>query len=321
MFSRTTCPVCGGAHAKSYWALVAPFLRIYALDRDAPTTTQLRDCLECGHRFFRERYTEAEMARLYSGYRGERYLRIRQAWEPWYSTQVNDQNLSAAVIHNRQQALRELLQLVGIHSAEGRVLVDVGGDAGQFIPQDLCEEAYVVEASDRKPIDGVQGLSQLDALPRPADVVLCLHVLEHLPDPKRFLQGLVASQRLAPGCMVVLEVPQERIRLGPGLGRTWYANGLCWLANQRWLVIPLDLASTVARIKIGWLMAPLFIKQHEHVQFYTAQSLQRLAEGVGLEVVLLLAPQDSQGAGFRGVIRLVARVPVPGSEAGVVVRA
>ena len=80
----------------------------------APITAQLRECTDCGHRFFPERYNETEMARLYGEYRGERYLRVRQAWEPWYTRRVNEQNLQAGVVQSRQQALRELLQRAGI---------------------------------------------------------------------------------------------------------------------------------------------------------------------------------------------------------------
>lgn len=92
----------------------------------------------CGHRFFRERYSNKELTQLYGGYREDAYLKARQRWEPWYSARLNGAGLDPQVIAGRQNQLRELLRQVGWRQGERRVVVDVGGDAGQFIPLDLA---------------------------------------------------------------------------------------------------------------------------------------------------------------------------------------
>ncbi len=311
------CPCCGSVKARSRWALVAPFVRHYALGPDAPFTAQLRECQTCGHRYFRERYTNEELARLYGGYREEAYLKARQRWEPWYSARLNSTGLDPQVIAGRQNQLRELLRQMGWREGERRVVVDVGGDAGQFIPLDLAREAYVVEASGRAPVIGVQRVAGLADVPEPIGLLLCQHVLEHLPDPAGFLKELVASGSLAPGCLVVLEVPLERPWLGPLLGSRLYRGWLELVGRWRWLAIGVDFVATALRGFLGVVVVPYFLKLHEHVQFFTAATLRLLALEAGLENVREETVHGSSLRTHQGVLRLVARVDKNQIEAAI----
>lgn len=291
MEQHLECPICGACEARCAWALVAPFLRTYVLNSDAPRTAQLRECRSCGHRFFRERMRHEELNRLYRDYRGKRYLRVRQRWEPWYTRAVNEATLQAGVSGARQEALRHLLRQTGWQPGERRLIVDIGGDRGQCIPLDCSDGAYVLEASALEPAPGVQRISSLDELPRPAGLVLCLHVLEHLPDPVGFLKHIVQSGQLAPGCLVVLEVPLERPWLGPGLGSRVYRSWLEAVSRWDWLMIGLDFFATAARLKLGVVMPPLFAKWHEHVQFFTQESLRNLAQNARIRVITARSTQ------------------------------
>lgn len=304
---RLECPCCGSVECRSFWALVAPFLRRYALGPGAPYTAQLRECRRCGHRFFRERFTGEEMGRLYGGYRDGEYLRIRQRWEPWYSAQLNGAGLDRQVIAGRQRQLQKLLQQAGWLEGERRVVVDVGGDAGQFIPLEFACGAYVLEASGRKPVGGVKRVAALTDLPEPIGLLLCMHVLEHLPDPSGFLLGLVASGQLAPDCLVVLEVPLERPWLGPWLDCSLYRRWLELVGRWRWLAVGADFVATGIRGMLGMVLPPLFLKQHEHVQFFTEQTLARIGENAGLDIVMSEVVRGSSLMTHQGVIRVVAR--------------
>lgn len=300
------CPICGGREARISWALVAPFLRAYALAADAPRTAQLRECRSCGHRFFRERMDREELNRLYSDYRSSSYLRVRQRWEPWYTRALNEATLQAGVAEARQEALRSLLREAGWALGERHPIVDIGGDRGQCIPLDCSDGAYVLEASGVQPVEGVQRISSLAELPRPAGLVLCLHVLEHLPDPVGFMREIAESDQLAPGCLVVLEVPLERARLGPLLHTRLYRGWLEWLSRRRHLLVALDFLATAARLKLGEVLPPLFMKLHEHVNFFSDGSLTRIASEAGLEVTVVPSCRESRLGKHRGVIRVLA---------------
>jgi hypothetical protein len=308
MKQQVDCPICGGMEARISWALVAPFLKRYALDADAQRTAQLRECKTCGHRFFRERMSVHELNRLYRDYRGERYLQVRQRWEPWYTQAVNATTLQADVAEARREALRNLLRQAGWAQGERRLIVDIGGDRGQCIPQDFSNGAYVLETSAVPCLPWVQRISSLAELPRPAGLVLCLHVLEHLPDPASFLKEIVQSGQLERGCLVVLEVPLERPWLGPALASTTYRGWLDLLGRWPWLALGLDLPATVARLMLGVVMPPLFLKLHEHVGFFTEDSLVRIAHSAGLEVLLAATFRERRWRQHHGLLRVVAHV-------------
>ena len=80
------------------------------------------------------------------------------------------------------------------------------------------------------------------------DAVTMMHVLEHCLDPATALRN--ASELAAPGGLVVVETPNNACEGMRRAGPTW-----------RWLDVP------------------------RHLNFFTPQSLQRLAADVGLEVV------------------------------------
>jgi hypothetical protein len=77
LFSIDTCQCCGGTAIKQYIALLSPFILDYVLGGAGSPPTRLNECGRCGHRFYRNRFTDAEMAILYQGYRGEHYFEAR----------------------------------------------------------------------------------------------------------------------------------------------------------------------------------------------------------------------------------------------------
>ena len=94
------CPCCTSAKLEGYWAVMAPLIRVLA----QPSNSSLVKMMEfstCGHRFFSYQFTSAEMSRLYSGYRGEHYLRIRNGLEPWYGKKINEANRDPSLIRAR----------------------------------------------------------------------------------------------------------------------------------------------------------------------------------------------------------------------------
>lgn len=288
--------------------MVSPFIRNYALGPEAPATAQLRTCLGCGHRFFRERYLPNEISRLYNDYRGKEYLEVRQAWEPWYSRKINDRNLLDETKHRRQEMLLNALKRAGLNDSIRRVVVDVGGDAGQFIPLSLSDGAYVLETSNRQPSQGVERIRDLSELPKPAGLVFCLHVLEHVPEPKKFLRDLLASPKIGLDAWIVLEVPLERPALSTNLNQLAYKRWLSWLSHHRQLLILLDAASTFARATLGRITWPLFIKQHEHVQFFHAKSFTELAKRSGVQPCLMEKTTGLNLKTHQGSLLLIGRL-------------
>ena len=123
------CPCCSSVKTEYYWAVVAPFIRIF-VQPACPSLVKLMVCSACGHRFFSYRYTSHEMSRLYSGYRGKKYFNIRQSCEPWYGNGTNAANFEPALIKARQESLLSFLKPFLPADKDLFDIADLGGDAG-----------------------------------------------------------------------------------------------------------------------------------------------------------------------------------------------
>jgi len=301
------CPCCSSVKLVGYWALMAPFIR--ALVQPAHSSlVGLAECRACGHRFFSYQYTDKEMGRLYGGYRGEHYFLTRHRHEPWYGRKANAANFDPSLIRARQDSLVDFLRpFLPRKEGMGLVIADLGGDAGQFLPLLLAKEAYLVEASEQIPVDGVTLVADLAAIPSDLDLLICAHVLEHIPAPIPFLRANIASSHIRSGCLIYLEVPLERYGIAGSLGSQLYCRYLLLLSRSRLALLALDFLSVLARSYLGWIFPPLIIKMHEHVNFFTAESLQACIQSLGLELLATRQDYGSSLSTHQGVIRILAQ--------------
>lgn len=310
MRTRDACVVCGSSALDAYPAVLSPFVA-ERVGR-AVTACCLVECRGCSHRFFDAALDDAEMARLYGGYRGPEYLRVRHRWEPWYTAQVN-----AAIgndpeeIASRTGALGEYLRRwLPPEVLAGRVL-DYGGDRGQFIPPGVGATRYLYDVSGQPAVEGVVPVRDAAALKDlDLDLVLLCHVLEHVAAPADFLAAL--QRELGPGReghWLYVEVPLERHRIlkrrvrPDRIGRA--DAGAAIRRRVPWLVR--DFYSTAFRVKLD-VVPPLgVIKLHEHVSFFSEASLRALLGSAGYAVLDTSVGSNPGKAGITRVLRALAR--------------
>lgn len=282
MRSIEQCPICEGTSSESWPALVAPFVAEYVL-RSPVSICVLKECSNCGFRFFDPRFEDMEMARLYSGYRGAEYFDTRHHYEFWYSRHHNDHSgKNKTVVASRKAFLFDAIRRKVDPNSLDRVL-DFGGDSGQLLPEGLGRERHVFEISDAEPVRGVTKLNNETLLQSHSyDLVVLSHVLEHTPDPVLLLHKVASLLR--PGGWLYVEVPWERYSLRLLEESPSYFRYLGWVSKHSGILKVLDLYSTGFRILLNVVPPFGFPKLHEHINFFNEHSLAEGCTKAGLDV-------------------------------------
>lgn len=292
------CPICRATGTIQAYGRIAPFIfQLQDETKNAPRHTTLCRCASCDLVYFSHRFDDDTLAAMYSGYRNERYLSIRRRWEPWYSRSANSATQPGSdTVADR---IRFVTEVVGSYIEVGtlRNIVDYGGDEGQFFPAGYSGPKFVIEVSGKDLIGDVQAASSLDELPDRPHLVIAAHLLEHLVDPA----GLVKEIRsaIADDGLFYAEVPLDRPKV-----RQWHAGApyrriLDWASATRGSWVAADFITGVART-FGRTVPRLgAVKQSEHINYFSTQSLQTLLCNEGFRVVSLRSDPTASVGGLR----------------------
>jgi len=277
------CICCTSAELDRSAAVLMPFVAKRVFGHEPVQITQdwgLRDlqvgmaytlcmslqCQQCGVLFLDYRFSDAEMMKLYQGYRDERYNRERQQYEPGYGAASQHYEGRAAYIADVERWLEPRVP------ADPAIL-DWGGDCGINTPlSGRSRFTHVYDISSVAPVAGVLAVD-LDTIKRHRyDLITCSQVLEHVAYPHEILGQIAES--LGEDTLLYIEVPREAlIRDNPG-------------------------SKQLAGLKRHW---------HEHINFFTEQSLRELVLRAGLQVQEVMHLDVDLGWREGTVLGLLAR--------------
>ncbi len=220
------CICCGSGNLEKSPAVLMPFVALRVFGHEPVEITAdwgLRDlrqgmaytlcnslqCQECGALFLDYRFTDEQMAALYSNYRDERYNEQRIRFEPGYADVV-------AHFHQRANYLRDVEAWLAPYLPEAPAVLDFGGDSG--INSLFREHNQLLHIHDISGVELVPGAERAD-LERIRqshyDLVTCSQVLEHVPYPQDFVKQMLPAVQA--GSLLYLEVPYEALmRAHPG---------------------------------------------------------------------------------------------------------
>ncbi len=239
-------------------------------------------CEACQTRYFDVSVSGDDLGRLYADYRGEAYFQQRRRFEPWYTRAMNDGIGGEAEMRQRRAVLADALTECGIANDFGAIL-DHGGDRGQMLLDLRAPLRAVYEISGVVTEPGVVAIDQAAMTAQKWDLILSCHVLEHLPEPKAYIDELVALGHA--GTVYFFEVPDEKFKSFGFNASSAQKNWISRLAGQPTLFKLFDFLSTALRIKLRLVPPLLFVALREHLTFFSTEGLTRILEDGGLSVL------------------------------------
>lgn len=204
-------------------------------------------CRQCGHLFVDYRFSDAETARLYSDYRGDDYTSLRESYEPGYSDRNTAINNGISYLHQVEGFLNDFVP------NSDMAILDWGGDTGINTPfLERRSLVHIFDPSAKAPLrtDTVR-FSETNNEQVDYDLVVLSNVLEHVAFPSETL-GLIRPY-MTPKSTLYVEVPLEVLQQG--------AEGPPFSGAYR---------------KKHW---------HEHINFFTARSMEELLARCGFSVM------------------------------------
>ena len=313
LVNRLNCIICDREVSLSSYGVVAPFISELT-DSPGKFLVTLLHCDACQLSFFSHRYSDTELSAIYGGYRGSEYMRTRKRWEPWYRSAVNDAYQTGSKGLDSRKTFMESL-IAQATEGQFQVAVDFGGDEGQFFPDSAVGRKIVIDVSDKAMPEGVELHEDFKSIGASPDLVMICHVLEHLNDPGALLSEV--NQVIDPQGMLYVEVPLDMPRLHKWHARDTYQRYLVHLGRTRWQLVVSDFVSGVSR-QIG-IRIPRFgvVKQSEHINYFTDQSMKALLTKAGFSVLAYGAEPKASVGGLRlgklGMVAVPAERPLTGN--------
>lgn len=231
---------------------------------------EIQYCETCSFIQTKIPFREEALAKLYMDYRSPSYNQERIKYESSYASIAPYIGNCEQEVLTRVHSLGEWL-MPKLETGSSFSMLDYGGADGKFLP-DLAGQKYVFEISDIPPVKGVVRVKDEASLKSYSYVQLA-HVLEHVSYPLELAKK--ASSYLERMGYFYVEVPQDLsdetvIGLSRGNHNTW---------------IPI----------------------HEHINFYTVNSVTKLMESCGLSLLDIRAEVVDIGWSKPTIIRALGR--------------
>ncbi|MGA1046847.1 MAG: methyltransferase domain-containing protein [Minisyncoccia bacterium] len=200
------CRSCNSIDCNTNPAILAPFLTERIFDIKPETTTTLYGlpnqinyfpcktitCKTCGFVGINILFDKDEMSNLYREYRSDDYNRTRLFYEPTYKNNI---------FASRHKYVDDVSQpFILKHVSDIYTLIDYGGYDGLNTPR-IGNERYVYDICE------VESIIPIVHSLFPCDLITCMHVLEHVPDPNEILSEIKGS-----GKYYYFEVPNENVK-------------------------------------------------------------------------------------------------------------
>jgi hypothetical protein len=224
-----------------------PQMAISRIHRNA-VLLEVQACTSCSFVQAKHGFSDESLSNLYRDYRSDTYNQERIHYEPSYRGIANQVGSLQEETDTRIETLTAWLQDLIVPDSSFSML-DYGGADGKFLPR-VAGSKYVYEISNIEPVPDVVSIKDESQLNLYSYIQLA-HILEHVNQPLEMVRRV--SRWLSPGGYLYIEVPQ-------------------------------DFTDT----KLGQLVAGTYsgvVPIHEHINLYSARSVEKLMSSAGLQLV------------------------------------
>lgn len=271
------CIICGSDKIRTIQTRISDFLVAKIFGEDEVKNSyviNLCHCEECTFSFYDRRLTDEESNRLYDGYRGREYQKIREKYDCWYTEKIND------AINNDSMALREQQRVIEKIVKKNvpiniRIALDYGGNQGDTFTDILgTKEKYVYDISDIPVRGGVKKIGSYQELfGYHFDFIMCNMTLEHVSYPKDFVKLLYDIG--ASDTYYYIEVPSEN---------PFEKNKFSVMKN---IGLFFNTKYNAGRLIKHWfyLKKQPYMPMSEHVNFFTPTAMRTLMTENGFDVI------------------------------------
>jgi hypothetical protein len=282
------CPCCNleeNFFQFSEFGIFSSFFLKRVFLRCNSTPNQIYLCSGCKSKFFDVNLSNKQLSLLYSGYRGDKYFKQRNFFEPWYTRKINNGIGEEKNFSIRRAELIRALAIAKIKNKFKNVL-DHGGDKGQMLKKENnginTNKRFVYEISGIQPDSDVSSISYNRMIKEKWDFILSCHVIEHLPDPKSYLKDLIKLGDK--GTVFFIEVPNETWKSLSFNKSSIQYSWLNWLTKKTMLLKLMHFISIIFKLKFKFIPPFLFPALNEHLNFFTVKGLNNILVNSGLVV-------------------------------------
>jgi hypothetical protein len=290
------CLACESENLKAIDTIVSEFIaeRVYSVT-DQLIPTRLYHCQDCGFAFYEKRYTDAEAANLYNGYRSDEYQTVRQKYDSWYTPEINALlGTDQLELQDRRNLIKRICEKYLPQNINHSL--DYGGGTGSIYPIGLnIAEQYVYDISG---VDTIPGTIRVENYPAAEDLgfelIMCNHVMEHISDLDDFLQlvtGLGNSKTI-----YYFEVP---------LDSPFYRK---FIDNLQFLFNPYFSKKVIWERFLKMRQPGYFAPMVEHINYFTVEALKKILTRNGLTILTsetnLMKSKFSSGTCISAVCKL-----------------
>lgn len=198
------CRACNSDKCTFKPSIIAPFLVERMFDMVPQPTKHLygvpnqvnyfpcktMKCSDCGFCGINIMFDDEEMNNLYLNYREDEYNRVRLKYEPEYK---------CSTFNERHAYVNDVSDpFINSHIKDVDTLIDFGGYDGLNTPN-IGKNRYVYD------ICNVESKVPITDTLFNCDLMTCMHVLEHVPDPNKIIEEMKGFSKY-----YYFEVPKEK---------------------------------------------------------------------------------------------------------------